>query len=102
MGALSDHEEEIRPTYKGFAYHNLPVHPFTNHEPIENVNNPIRPDYYRRTIKGVEVDVIDIIQAWELSFCLGNALKYILRAGRKDDRKQDLNKAIECISRDGQ
>lgn len=62
--------------------------------------DPIKPNYYRRTIKGVEIDVIDIIQAWGIGFCLGNALKYILRAGQKDSREQDLKKAGENISRE--
>lgn len=43
-------------------------------------------------------EVIDIIEAFNLNFCLGNAIKYILRAGVKTpDRLQDLEKAFDYI-----
>ena len=44
---------------------------------------------------------IDVIEAWNLDFSLGNAVKYIARAGKKDPgkRKQDLEKAIWYIER---
>ena len=43
---------------------------------------------------------IDVILDWELGFCLGNALKYISRTGRKEDAVQDLKKAIWYINRE--
>ena len=39
----------------------------------------------------------DVIRAWELNFNLGSAVKYIARAGRKDDILQELNKAKQFI-----
>lgn len=44
-------------------------------------------------------EVIDVINAWKLNFELGNAIKYIARAGKKDPNKEieDLEKAIEYI-----
>lgn len=39
----------------------------------------------------------DIIRAWNLNFNLGSAVKYIARAGKKDDIIQDLRKAKEFI-----
>lgn len=39
----------------------------------------------------------DVIRAWGLNFNLGNAVKYIVRAGRKDDILQELNKAKQYI-----
>lgn len=41
-------------------------------------------------------EAIKVIDAWGLGFCLGNALKYIRRAGLKDgeSRRTDLAKAI--------
>lgn len=41
-------------------------------------------------------EVIDVIADWKLDFCLGNAVKYIARAGHKDvsKTKEDLEKAI--------
>jgi hypothetical protein len=46
-------------------------------------------------------EVIKIIEAmgWGHDFCLGNAVKYILRAGKKDDARQDLEKALWYIQR---
>lgn len=53
-----------------------------------------RPSHYDIHESGIQV--IDVIQFLSLSFECGNALKYICRAGRKDDnpRVQDLKKAI--------
>jgi hypothetical protein len=46
--------------------------------------------------EGRQYEPIDVIEDWNLDFCLGNALKYISRAGRKDPAKtvEDLKKAI--------
>lgn len=40
-------------------------------------------------------EAIKVIQAWDLGFCLGNTVKYIARAGKKDPDKEveDLKKA---------
>lgn len=38
-------------------------------------------------------EAIKVIEAWELGFCLGNAVKYIVRAGKKGDALEDLRKA---------
>ena len=40
----------------------------------------------------------DVIREWGLNFNLGSAVKYIARAGRKDDIIQDLKKAKEFIT----
>lgn len=44
---------------------------------------------------GNPYEVIRVIEAWGLGFCLGNAVKYICRAGKKDPAKltEDLKKA---------
>jgi len=47
-----------------------------------------------------EYDLIDIISDYKLNFNRGNVLKYIIRAGRKDDELQDLNKALDYIQRE--
>ena len=39
-----------------------------------------------------------VIREWDLNCNLGSAVKYIARAGRKDDIVQDLKKAIEFLS----
>jgi hypothetical protein len=38
-------------------------------------------------------EVIKVLDAWGLGFCLGNAVKYIARAGKKDATLLDLAKA---------
>lgn len=53
------------------------------------------PPHY--TSNGMEA--IDVVEAFDLGFNLGNAIKYILRAGRKDDVVTDLEKAIWYLSR---
>ena len=47
------------------------------------------------------IEVIDAIEDWGLGFHLGNAVKYIARAGRKDPAKteEDLRKAVWYIER---
>lgn len=47
-------------------------------------------------------EVIDVIEDWNLNFHLGNAVKYIARAGRKDPAKriEDLRKALWYLSRE--
>ena len=51
------------------------------------------PEYYRRGA----TDVWDFIRDQGLNFHLGNAIKYICRAGYKDSKIQDLKKAIHYL-----
>ena len=45
-------------------------------------------------------EAIKIIEAYDLNFHLGNAIKYILRAGKKTDSpSQDLEKAVWYLQR---
>lgn len=48
-----------------------------------------------------KIEVIDFIEDKKLGFCLGNAVKYIARAGKKDPTKEveDLKKARWYIER---
>ena len=41
-------------------------------------------------------EAIKVIDAWDLDFCLGNVVKYISRAGKKnpEKKKEDLTKAL--------
>jgi hypothetical protein len=50
-------------------------------------------------IEGRTIEPWDVIEDWKLDFCLGNALKYISRAGRKDDAIKDLEKAVVYLNR---
>lgn len=45
-------------------------------------------------------EAIKVIEAWKLGFNLGNAVKYLARAGKKDSRNKDLGKAISYIHRE--
>lgn len=62
-------------------------------------NNVNHPSHYRSD-SGIEV--IDAIEAWNLNFSRGNAVKYIARAGMKDVNKEieDLEKAKWYIDRE--
>jgi hypothetical protein len=44
-------------------------------------------------------EVIDVIEDWGLDFHLGNVIKYVARAGRKGDPKEDLLKAKWYLER---
>lgn len=44
-------------------------------------------------------EAIKVIEAWELDFHLGNVVKYISRAGKKDDELQELKKARWYLDR---
>lgn len=59
---------------------------------MDNVNHP---QHYTDHPSGIEC-----IQITEhMDFCIGNAIKYLWRAGKKDDSKQDLQKAVWYIQR---
>lgn len=47
-------------------------------------------------------EAIKVIEAWSLGFCIGNAVKYISRAGKKDPAKklEDLKKARWYLDRE--
>lgn len=52
----------------------------------DSVNHP---PHYNKHASGIEC--IDVVE--HLSFCLGNAIKYLWRAGEKGNRIEDLKKA---------
>lgn len=63
----------------------------------ETINHP---DHYGG--KNNIYEAIKVIEAWELGFCLGNTIKYISRAGKKDKFKEleDLKKAKWYLERE--
>lgn len=69
-----------------------------SNDPIElyGYNAVSHPSHYTDT----KIEVIDFIVDKKLDFCLGNAIKYIVRAGKKDPTKtiEDLRKAIQYIN----
>lgn len=63
-------------------------------EKREAVNHP---SYY----KTGGIEAIDVIEAWDLDFCLGNTVKYIARCGKKSDKVvEDLKKAAWYLNRE--
>lgn len=50
-------------------------------------------------VEGRNIEPIDVIDDWELDFCLGNTLKYISRCGRKGEELEDLKKAKWYLER---
>lgn len=70
-----------------------PTHGRTDPHVRDAVNHP---PHYNRHPAGIEC--IDVVE--HLSFNLGNAIKYLWRAGDKGDLDQDLRKAIWYIERE--
>ena len=61
------------------------------HDPVN------RPSHYA---EGRKYEPIAVIEDWSLGYHLGNALKYISRAGRKQNTIEDLRKAVWYVNRE--
>jgi len=46
------------------------------------------------------IDVIDFCKLYKLDFNKGNIIKYICRAGKKDNELEDLKKALTYLERE--
>jgi len=64
--------------------------PITMHDPVNH------PEHYK--VGGIET--IDFIEAKQLSYNLGNVVKYLTRADHKGNRLQDLQKAQWYLERE--
>lgn len=64
--------------------------PYIKHDPVNH------PRHYNLTHSG-GMECIDLVE--KMSFCGGNAVKYIWRAGLKGDRVEDLRKARWYVER---
>lgn len=62
------------------------------------MNKEIRPDYYKS--EDGKLEAFDVIDAFSLNFNLGNAFKYIVRAGKKYNKVNDLRKAVTYLNRE--
>lgn len=62
-----------------------------DHDPVNH------PSHY---CEGWKHETIEVIEAWGLGVNLGNALKYVSRAGRKEDTAEDLEKAVWYLNRE--
>lgn len=58
----------------------------------DNVNSPAHYTFGK-------IEVIDVIEDWQLEFHLGNAVKYIARAKHKGRELEDLKKAQWYLNR---
>lgn len=60
--------------------------------------DPIKPGYYNDS----KITPFEVIDDWDLDFYLGNAVKYIKRAGKKKDNSclQDLKKIREYVDQE--
>lgn len=70
---------------------------------VPDVRNAVNhPEHYGG--KDNPYEAIKVIEAWSLGFCLGNAVKYICRAGKKDPsigkELEDLKKARWYLDRE--
>ena len=61
----------------------------------DNYLNGNTPSYYIGKYK--QIKAIDVIYDFDLEHNEASALEYILRSGKKDDRIQDLSKAINHL-----
>jgi hypothetical protein len=75
------------------------VNKFLRGDKDDNDDPVNSPQHYHLTLPdGYEIEAIDYIQAvlgdeGMVAYCRGSAIKYLSRAGRKDDYAQDLRKA---------
>ena len=68
---------------------------------LVNLDEGPRPEYYGG--KDNTYEVFKVLEAWELDqdFYLGNVIKYLARAGKKNKstKKEDLKKALVYLQR---
>lgn len=57
----------------------------------------ITPMHY---INEKNIDVIDFCKMYNMNFNRGNIVKYLARAGKKDNELQDLRKALTYLERE--
>lgn len=63
---------------------------------LSNSTDPVNhPPHYNTS----SIEPIDVIEAWNLGFCLGNTVKYIARAPHKGSEIEDLKKARWYLDR---
>lgn len=71
--------------------------PLKEEAPRTRESDPVNnPSHY----KSGGMEAIDVIEAFKLGFRLGNCVKYILRAGKKGNRLEDLKKARWYLERE--
>lgn len=66
------------------------IYDYLNDRPTQSNDSVNHPSHYNRG----KIEVADFIYDQQLNFNRGNAIKYICRAGFKNDMVEDLEKAI--------
>ena len=101
MSKISELVSEMRELHNNVSKDNANIKSFSNKDSNkvntvekEQVNHPSH--YQSKT--GLEA--IDVIEAFDLNFNLGNVIKYILRCGKKDAEIQELEKAKWYLERE--
>jgi len=89
-GRSKDNYSYVHPTQEEIINHNI-----KESRKNEMVDHP---NHYGG--KGNIYEAIKVIEAWELGFNLGNAIKYISRVGKKLNTLEDLKKASWYINRE--
>jgi len=76
--------------------HNETLNGSEDPDKIELFDTIVNPAHYT---KGRVFEPVEVIEDWNLDYQMGNALKYISRAGRKGSLVADLQKAIFYLER---
>lgn len=69
---------------------------FLHFEKLRHIQNN-KPTHYQTENN---IDIIDFCKMYNLNFNRGNVIKYVARAGKKDDEIKDLEKALDFIQRE--
>lgn len=96
-------EKDVRQTYKvnGISLETRNLEElWIENERIIGLANDEEMVNHPKHYQGNGLEAIDVIEAFNLNFNLGNAVKYILRCGKKDNDLQELNKAIWYLERE--
>lgn len=68
--------------------------------PAEPIGRRFAIDHPAHYTEGRSIETIEVIEDWDLGYHLGNAVKYISRAGRKGSAVEDLLKACWYLERE--
>ena len=73
-----------------------PIWENANEKHVDNVNNPQHYQFFGG-IEAIEIIASCMTSEQFLGYCLGNKLKYRLRAGDKDNAEQDIAKSNKYV-----
>ncbi len=98
---MTQHEEYVYETMSGATREWIEEERRYQAIPKKDDDEVLRPDYYGG--KEDVYEVFNVLEAWGLDkdFYLGNVLKYVARAGKKNKskEKEDLQKALVYLQR---